>query len=65
MHAARLSGQHWAVRAADAPTPHLFSCSSCMLPLMLPMAQHKVLSEPHEKSLPFICRAMCNSARLV
>ncbi len=26
-----------------------------MLPLMLPIAQHRVLSEPHEKSLPFIC----------
>lgn len=33
---------------------HLFSCSSAMLPLMLPMAQHSVLSEPQAKSLPFI-----------
>lgn len=35
--------------------PHLFSCSSTMLPEMLPMAQHSRLSGAQPSSRPFSC----------
>ena len=40
------------------------TCSSAMLPLMLPIAQHSVLSGAHAKSLPFICVAHHGIARM-
>ena len=46
---------HRLSRSRMTVTRNRFSCSSAMLPLMLPIAQHSVLSGAHAKSLPFIC----------
>lgn len=42
-------------RSRMTVTRKRFSCSSIMLPLMLPIAQHSVLSAPQLHSLPFSC----------
>lgn len=42
-------------RSRITVTRNRFSCSSIMLPLMLPMAQHRVLRAPQPNSLPFSC----------
>ena len=53
---------HRLSRSRMTVTRKRFSCSSSMLPLMLPMAQHSVFSAPQPHSLPFSCAA---AARLV
>ena len=46
---------HRLSRSRMTVTRNLFSCSSTMLPLMLPMAQHSVFSAPQLHSMPFSC----------
>ncbi len=47
-------GRNDTMHVMQSQTTDRFSCSSAMLPLMLPIAQHSVLSGAQAKSLPFI-----------
>ena len=48
---------HRLSRSRMTVTRNRFSCSSTMLPLMDPMAQHSVLRAPQLHSMPFSCAA--------
>ena len=48
---------HRLSRSRMTVTRNRFSCSSTMLPLMDPMAQHNVFRAPQLHSMPFSCAA--------
>ena len=54
---------HRLSRSRMTVTRNLFSCSSTMLPLMEPMAQHSVFSAPQLHSMPFSCSQKTDHVR--
>ena len=55
---------HRLSRSRMTVTRKRFSCSSTMLPLMDPIAQHSVLRAPQLHSMPFSCAAEPREAQL-
>ena len=55
---------HRLSRSRMTVTRKRFSCSSTMLPLMDPMAQHSVFRAPQLHSMPFSCAAKGGSAEI-
>lgn len=50
-------------RSRMTVTRNLFSCSSTMLPLMDPIAQHSVFSAPQLHSMPLSCSVETGQVR--